>query len=137
MTDIPVKLPEAVTDELRKVKDFVDSVVNHMEKAQLKAGTHNPVVLKMLREGLQASLTGIFLAHLTQSSTLDVEDTIMNVFCISMMAYYKRRYDTKGGTDPVIENAQSVINEVSKMLSAEIATYFKRDMPVPVSRKRH
>ena len=128
---------EKVAAELQKVRDFVKSVCDQMELVQLQEERHNPVVFKLLQDTLTPMLTGIFLAHGIKANTLDIEDTLMNIFCIGMLDYYKRRYDVKGGRDPVMENAQQIVNTIATTLSVGIADHFKPVMQIPVSRKHH
>jgi hypothetical protein len=53
------------------------------------------------------------------------------------MAYYKHRFHVKGGTDPVIKNAQETIDVLAQTLAIQITDHFKPAMHIPISKKRH
>jgi len=123
-------------DELQKIETFIKSLTDQW--AGVLGDNASPVVLKMMGDSLRPLLQGMLLAHATKASPTAIEDTLMNVFSVAFMTYYKRRYAKGLGPDPVIANAQNVVNTLATTLSAEIAHHFVPPAPVvPPRKKRH
>jgi hypothetical protein len=108
---------EYIADQLEAINNEVNAIVEAMRTAGF-----GELALTLASNGLTPAFRGIMFAHAQSVAAEQVEDTLANIYLISLAYYFKRRYTKR---DEVVKAAQEVINHIAQ----EIGNNIDKDFP--------